>query len=139
MNAPIPINAANIVSIGIDMELNPPKATICAVRVVPISLPKITVTAWFKEIISVFKKPKTMTLVTPDECVNIVVIAPMQTPNILLFETFENKVFKLLELIACKLPLKKSHATKNVPIPAISSKMWVITSDELISIPLIFI
>ena len=106
MKAPTPAKAEN--TMVVERELLPPnipRATICAVMVVPILAPYIMVAACESEIIPALTKPIVMTVVAPELCIAAVPNVPMPTPSNLLFEALANSFLSLSELADSRLVL----------------------------------
>ena len=118
MKAPNPVNEAKIVVAEIPAPPNNPRATICAVIVVPILAPYITVAACCRDIIPTLTNPMIITVVAPDDWIAAVPSAPIPTPNILLSETRAKRVLSRELPAASKFVDIKRQATKKMPIPA---------------------
>ena len=105
IKAPSPAKAEKITEVEMPPSPNIPRATICAVTVVPMFAPYIIVAACAREMMPALTKPMVITVVAPELWIAAVPRVPIPTPSSLLLDAFAKRCLSFSELAASRLEL----------------------------------
>ena len=81
------------------------------------------VAACANDMMPTFTKPMTITVVAPEDWIAAVATVPIPTPNMRELDMRENRLLRRALLAVSRLEDIIWHATKKIPIPAMSCKM----------------